>query len=256
MDRMTNRIRLPWKRHSKGYEIIHFDANVVDWKNADQNRKKTQILALLPHPMPPLPDDYGGAISHDENDHPAYLKVINPLGNKTEGIDPIATLPSPYLEFANTDCSSEGVLKFATQYGLLKKNEGPETLDMWCYHIRVMHHAIMMWKHVQDDKPTSFAKIYKDHCPYSDEGLKYSLAPVPSDTSKQPNELHLVLEPINLLAALWFQFAGAIDGATSFSPCQECSAWIDTVPGSNRPDKIYCSDACRMRAYRKRKVKE
>jgi hypothetical protein len=253
---MTNRVRLPWKRHDKGYEIIHFEANLIDWIDTDQNSQKTRAHGRLLPPMPPLPDDYGGAIYLDEDDHPAYLKVINPLGNQTEEIDPIATSPSLYLEFSNTDCSSDGVLKFATQYGLLKMNEGPETLDMWCYHIRMMHHAILMWHHVQHKKPASITEIFRAHSPIYEGGLKYSLEPVPSSSSNKEGSLQLFLEPTSLLAAMWFQFAGAIDRATSFGPCEECSAWIDQAVDSNRPDKRYCSLACKQRAYRKRKARK
>lgn len=34
--------------------------------------------------------------------------------------------------------------------------------------------------------------------------------------------------------------------------CQECTTWFSVHPGSGRPEKIFCSDACRMRAYRSR----
>jgi hypothetical protein len=36
--------------------------------------------------------------------------------------------------------------------------------------------------------------------------------------------------------------------------CAECPNWFSVHPGTSRPEKIYCSDACRMRAYRKRKL--
>src|SRR5262249_7976205 len=34
----------------------------------------------------------------------------------------------------------------------------------------------------------------------------------------------------------------------------ECSTWFAVHPGAGRPEKQFCSDACRMRAYRQRKA--
>ena len=52
---------------------------------------------------------------------------------------------------------------------------------------------------------------------------------------------------------MWLQFANAIEGDRDYAQCVECASWFEIAPGSGRPDKRYCSDACRMRAYRKRK---
>jgi hypothetical protein len=35
--------------------------------------------------------------------------------------------------------------------------------------------------------------------------------------------------------------------------CVECPNWFSVHPDTSRPEKVFCSDACRMRAYRKRK---
>ena len=59
--------------------------------------------------------------------------------------------------------------------------------------------------------------------------------------------------PTNLIGALWLQLANAIEANRDYGQCSECSSWFEIAPGSGRPDKRYCSDACRMRAYRKRK---
>jgi len=63
----------------------------------------------------------------------------------------------------------------------------------------------------------------------------------------------LLIVPRNLIGALWLQFANAIDGEYDYGKCKACSSWFEIAPGSGRPEKRYCSDACRMRAYRQRK---
>ena len=62
------------------------------------------------------------------------------------------------------------------------------------------------------------------------------------------------IAPDCLLDFLWLQFAHAIAGDVRFQSCIECGAWFIVAPGRGREDKKFCSDACRMRAYRKRKI--
>ena len=70
----------------------------------------------------------------------------------------------------------------------------------------------------------------------------------------EPNEYWSVhISPECLLDFLWLQFATAIAGGIRYQSCVECGAWFIVAPGRGREDKKFCSDACRMRAYRKRK---
>lgn len=64
----------------------------------------------------------------------------------------------------------------------------------------------------------------------------------------------LGLVPRSLLAAMYLQLASALVDAAGFRECVVCSKWFE-VSGSysTRNDRIYCSDACRMRAYRNRR---
>ncbi len=62
------------------------------------------------------------------------------------------------------------------------------------------------------------------------------------------------ITPDCLLDFLWLQFATAIAGGVRYQSCVECGAWFIVAPGRGREDKKFCSDACRMRAYRKRKA--
>lgn len=65
----------------------------------------------------------------------------------------------------------------------------------------------------------------------------------------------LSLNPNGLLNALWLQFAYAIAGGIQHRACIVCNAWFEVAPGRGRREKRFCSDACRMRAYRNRKSK-
>jgi hypothetical protein len=62
----------------------------------------------------------------------------------------------------------------------------------------------------------------------------------------------VVQEPDNLGSALWLQFAKAADAGTRFRICKTCGEWFDLPLRGARLTREYCSDACRIRAYRNR----
>jgi len=63
----------------------------------------------------------------------------------------------------------------------------------------------------------------------------------------------LCIKPRDLISAMYTQPALAVDGGVNLRCCVECRRWFALDAGRGRSDKEYCSDACRMRAYRKRK---
>jgi hypothetical protein len=63
----------------------------------------------------------------------------------------------------------------------------------------------------------------------------------------------LCIRPRSLLQALWAELLLAIDGNVNLAGCVRCRKWFTIEAGRGRSDKEYCSNACRMRAYRKRK---
>jgi hypothetical protein len=64
----------------------------------------------------------------------------------------------------------------------------------------------------------------------------------------------LTLEPDSLRTALWLQFAQSVEDRIRYRQCAVCNKWfeISTGPKGSRKHRRYCSDACRMKAYRKR----
>jgi predicted nucleic acid-binding Zn ribbon protein len=66
--------------------------------------------------------------------------------------------------------------------------------------------------------------------------------------------LSLRIVPRNLIGALWFQFARSMEGASDYRQCQVCQKWYEVSPDAARTDRVFCSDACRFRAYRKRQA--
>ena len=60
--------------------------------------------------------------------------------------------------------------------------------------------------------------------------------------------------PENLVAAIWLQFAIAVDGSKEYRSCQTCGRWFEISPDIARTNRIYCNNkSCKVIAYRKRK---
>lgn len=65
-------------------------------------------------------------------------------------------------------------------------------------------------------------------------------------------QLELYFVPTSLLGSLWLQFAQAIAGNKSYHQCEYCGKTFEVSLEGSRPTRLYCSDACRFKAYRKR----
>jgi len=111
------------------------------------------------------------------------------------------------------------------------------------------HHPERMSVISKDDLPTAALFAVED---LINEGLKGRVSAQmgwSNDEGRQVTQL----VPDSLIGAMWLQFSMAVSRDIDFEHCLECQSWFEIAPGSGRPDKSYCSDACRMRAYRKRK---
>lgn len=65
----------------------------------------------------------------------------------------------------------------------------------------------------------------------------------------------LVMQPNNLLGALWLQFALSISERKRYQSCEACGRYMELSPEVNRADRRYCGNACRNRALRRRQKK-
>lgn len=58
--------------------------------------------------------------------------------------------------------------------------------------------------------------------------------------------------PDSLLSGIWLQLALAIDANKEYRQCKVCGNWFEFKSAGARPSRQYCSNACRLKAYRKR----
>jgi hypothetical protein len=70
---------------------------------------------------------------------------------------------------------------------------------------------------------------------------------------KEHRRLNLQIVPKTLLAALWLQFAKAIDTDKTYRRCKACPRWFEVSAGKSRTDRLFCSDPCKSRDYRAKK---
>jgi hypothetical protein len=106
------------------------------------------------------------------------------------------------------------------------------------------------------DKPTEIARHYLR------TQINLKLLEHPSTgrllEERSRGELALFIVPSSLIAAIWLQFACAIDGNRKYRPCKNCKKWFELGGRGRRADAEACSDSCRAAfAYKeKQKAKE
>ena len=59
--------------------------------------------------------------------------------------------------------------------------------------------------------------------------------------------------PCSLLAAMWLQCARVVTMHPVFKACQHCGSWFELSPDARRRQTKFCSDRCRVAAYRERR---
>jgi hypothetical protein len=60
-------------------------------------------------------------------------------------------------------------------------------------------------------------------------------------------------KPVDLLQAMYVQFAWAVAGNGQYRQCAACQKFFELSPGVNRANRSTCSDACRVRLSRERR---
>jgi hypothetical protein len=77
------------------------------------------------------------------------------------------------------------------------------------------------------------------------------------DTNEATGGYHqrINLKPLNLLAAIWTQFAQAVTGEFQLRQCF-CGNYFPVGPGGRRADATTCDDTCRVKRWVNRKKQE
>ena len=206
---------------------------------------------------------------------------------------PLIDYPSLFIEFAHLEPKEQSILQFSKKYGFLKsENERVipkdvekkdtnniylgESFSMWKSEIHELKNGVEIWEQYEQRNQDFFDKSYpkkqfQDN-DVNDENFSFKVfnelifpivnknlsthATYPqlqwsSDPSKPAPRL--IFKPLNLIGAMWLQFAQAIHQKANIKLCRQCGDAFIVIPSSNRKTKTYCSDSCRVKFYRSRK---
>jgi hypothetical protein len=222
------------------------------------------------------------------DDGPQKKRMLRPRSVRTKVFELFEINPSAYLEFAETPATEDGIKDFADRYGPLYP-DGPDDLldftgktppafdqfpgrciDAWPGRIKGVRSFIELWKMSlkTGDFSRVIRRVQKRFSADWDPRIKFvSLKSGLGLLEKRSGaniELLLKGEPLSgfpricirphdLKDALYAQLLLAIAGNVDLRACVQCRKWFTLEAGRGRSDKEYCSNACRMRAYRKRK---
>jgi hypothetical protein len=235
---------VPFDERKFAGATVNFDGSVVPAADmTEDERAALNRWGVLLEPVP--------------RQRPRVCYLLEPQSQVTEGFDLFASKPGLFLDFASTQITVEAVKSFADRTGLLGIGNYPETVEGWYSAIRSMKQAVGEWDKAKTTGDfTRVMRVIKgrggDRSLLDDKGAGID-ANILLRKDVQRSVPRLCIRPFNLLDALWTQFTLAIDGRQNFRPCAECRTWFQTETAGGRSDKEYCSDACRQRAYRKRK---
>jgi hypothetical protein len=56
----------------------------------------------------------------------------------------------------------------------------------------------------------------------------------------------------SLLSSVWLQFATVVSENLAYGRCRECNKWFEVGANAARSSRLFCSTACRSKAYRER----
>jgi hypothetical protein len=191
---------------------------------------------------------------------PATVKgapVIRQIGKQRETYRPLETeMSNLHLRFAELDYSPEDFARFATAWGLLQTPaaEGAmEPVAFWRREVRKMKGCIAMFA-LKAAEPGgilraggSFGVRFK--------ATKIDVVVLSAEGGAKPT---MVLQPPDLLSAIYLQLATALDGGSTIRACAECKKWFHTGIGDKvrRSVAIFCSEECKNRHhYKQRKGK-
>jgi hypothetical protein len=212
------------------------------------------------------------------------------LGHQARTIYPLDS-ELLFLEFADLHATPQDVLSFAAAHGSLRvPNSGPETLDDWSAEIASMKEAVELWNAARDPilvrkliEWDGDAVVYKPRktlilAEFERNDLftpaSYMLAKLVNEglakgsslqlhayrenaSQKRFQTFRLANEPVSLPAALWLQFALALEGGGEPFRCgnSRCRKFFWKRGDGTERAKKFCSDSCKVTAHREKHLR-
>jgi hypothetical protein len=257
-------LEFEWNRLVDGYKLERLDPDLLTFVHdlEEDHWYLIRVSEDAPSWVRDLveQDQSGGHnIKFNLDDYPNGDRYLVPLGQKTERYRPLEMYPSLFMELADTKPTPEGLTGFINKFGfpigVRDSDEKIEIIEPWVLGLvlsepKSINSVIRSWdRHRKTGNTQSFLRRLRGERRLRDASFNVRFKQAP-----EKNELSLELVPHDLLDAIWLQLAQAITKNYGYRQCDECLTWFEVAPGKGRPEKRFCSNACSMRAYRKRKA--
>ena len=261
---MTELLDFEWERLVDGYRLERLDADLLKFlHDPEEDYWFVGAASDAPQWVQDLINSEligGDVIKHSLETSPYADRYMVANGRETERYRPVDMYPALFMELADSEATPEGAARFINRYGPPHRHGQPlgEPIDSLVLpsglshlskRMKVMKSAVRSWeKYRKTGNARALIKRVTDEIKM-DTSLYVSLREKTKDDT-----ISMVLVPRSLTSAIWLQFAQAITENYGFGQCDECLTWFEIAPGKGRPEKRFCSNACSMRAYRKRKA--
>jgi hypothetical protein len=267
-----------WRRYVDGYTLVRMDLDEHLEKSHTNRDSKTDEYDHFVGLKADAPDWLRDYVSNDKASFCGYgrngefyinldwnkswgvpddlsLAFLVPNSDVIEDYSPLESFPGLFMELAYLPNTTAAAVDFTSRFGRYNRhpNEGsnvigPFELGYLVVASRVRRELAERWKnsHLSGERIKLLDGINQNIEDLADIQLRLQW-----DQNRDCASFSVV--PDDLEAALWLQFAQAIAGNIPFRKCDACQVWFEVAPGRGRPEKTYCSNACSMRAYRRRK---
>ena len=251
---MPNLLWFEWHRDPEGYRTEELWPEFVDVSSVSEASDWTA------RPLPGAPESTVRLLKLDvwprlrpEANETSPVRYLAPVGRKRELIRPLDMNPVLFMEFSDLPSTATAIGGFAAKYGCLWDGAPVSPLEAWYFCVGRMREAVDLWKQARDSGDFgAIVDLFDSH----DTGLDFTKGPrlnarLVEQTLGSPS-LHIV--PVNLMEALWLQFAQAVSANTQLRRCVWCSTWFVFGTGTGRRKSgHYCTERCRKAHYRARK---
>ncbi len=244
----------------------------ADWSEADYSA--VSLLEDEP-PEPELSTRFYLAASVDE--------ILRAHSEQKTNLGHLVTEPDLYLQFASEKGEPQRLKELVNKFGLLdgslegksqsltvKRSKSVDLEEAFSFHhtpgdllhfradradewlkiFALVRSMIDEWTKLREARDfVSMRSVLKDGYNYALSGsLTYQL-----NLNDQTGEAQSRIICSSLRNYIDVQWGMSIAANVLHRHCAECPNWFSVHPSTSRPEKLYCSNACRMRAYRKRK---
>jgi hypothetical protein len=247
---------------ASGFRWLHKDSGgqwhaaepPEDWPEADYEAAREGAQAKLTEAF------YIAASGHE---------IIRAQVDQNSRIGAIKSIPDLYLLFASERATPRMIQDCADQFGLLRDDRSElkiprkdpdflyfraETAAFWVTEFELARCRLELSKLPKVDMDNAEAvEVVSSYLDWSLNPIIGGRLSLQLKLDEATGVIRSEMIASSLADLVRIQLGVSVAANVVHRQCAECTTWFAVHPMSGRPDKIYCSNACRMRAYRKRK---